>query len=246
MCLGPDKQVNSYGAYDINGFRFHTRKHGINKKTDNSGVCIEGETCDFYGILEDIVELDYSGCNKVVLFKCSWFDAWRGVKVDTEHGIVEVKHKSRLRNVDEPFGLACQAIQVYYLPYASKERRDWWVVMKTRRKPIWGFENDATNNSNNSDIFQEESHGCSYRVTTGEKLDDPDILIQQGIFDDVPPEELAAAAERTARRAARAATRSQDDNYDSSDEDHGEPEESQSDNENLNEHQEPEEDDENW
>ncbi|XP_017982351.1 PREDICTED: guanine nucleotide-binding protein-like 3 homolog [Theobroma cacao] len=46
----------------------------------NSGVCIKGSFYndyerDFYGILVDIIELEYFGIgNKVVLFKCHWFD----------------------------------------------------------------------------------------------------------------------------------------------------------------------------
>ena len=73
---------------------------------------------DYYGLLQEVIELDYDGLNKVVLFRCNWFDITNGVKVDHEHGIVEVKHTSRLKNY-EPFVLAAQATQVCYLPYAS-------------------------------------------------------------------------------------------------------------------------------
>jgi hypothetical protein len=43
--------------------------------------------------------------------------------------------------------LACQAIQAYYLPYAStkRDRKKWWVAMKTQRKGKLGV-----------DFFQEE------------------------------------------------------------------------------------------
>jgi hypothetical protein len=38
--------------------------------------------------------------------------------------------------------LACQAIQAYYLPYASTkgDRKNWWVAMKTQRKRKLGVE----------------------------------------------------------------------------------------------------------
>jgi hypothetical protein len=44
---------------------------------------------------------------------------------------VEVKHSSRLRNF-EPFVLANQVTQVFYLSYACNKPslRDWWVVYK--------------------------------------------------------------------------------------------------------------------
>jgi Domain of unknown function (DUF4216) len=41
--------------------------------------------------------------------------------VDRAHELVEVKHTSRLKSY-APFVLVCQAIQVYYLSYASDKR----------------------------------------------------------------------------------------------------------------------------
>jgi len=49
--------------------------------TANYGVCVRGGQYDtmendYYGLLVDIVELEYTGSptKKVVLFKCDWFD----------------------------------------------------------------------------------------------------------------------------------------------------------------------------
>jgi hypothetical protein len=52
----------------------------------NNGVCIKGEWAgedtvhDYYGVLEEVVELEYEGHNKVVLFKCHWFNITDGVR----------------------------------------------------------------------------------------------------------------------------------------------------------------------
>lgn len=154
--LKPDKQAMCYNGYEINGFKFHTETHSQNKATINSGVCINGQSgdddtqYDYYGILQEVVELQYEGGNKVVLFKCNWFDIINGVKVDKKRGIVEVRHASRLRYY-EPFVLALQAIQVYYLPYASTkgDRKHWWVAMKTPKEGRLGVGESA-------EIFQED------------------------------------------------------------------------------------------
>ena len=54
----------------------------------------------------DIVELEYVGIeNKVMLFKCHWFDTEKGVKVHSHYGLVEVNHKSNLSS-NKPFVLA--------------------------------------------------------------------------------------------------------------------------------------------
>lgn len=161
---------------------------------DNCGVCIRGEGgIDYYGFLEEVVELHYSGCGgKVVLFNCTWFDPINGVKVDKNHGLVEVNHRSRLRNYD-PYCLACQAIQVYYLPYASPDRSDWWVPYKTRRKPNFSHEGETED----LNIFQEEMQSCDYVVSAGDELDVPSVLVRQGVLDPVDPEDLTVAPRRS-------------------------------------------------
>jgi hypothetical protein len=67
--LGPYNEVSCYGAYDVNGYRFHTKTYGVDKTTINSGICIKGGWYDgtehnYYGILDDVVELEYRGLYK--------------------------------------------------------------------------------------------------------------------------------------------------------------------------------------
>ena len=106
--------VTSYKGYYVNGYKFQTLDFGGNKKTMNSGVCVRGSCYndydrDFYGLLTDIIELNYYGAgNNIVLFKCDWFDIERGTKVHPQYGLVDVNHKSRL-GTNEPFILAQQA-----------------------------------------------------------------------------------------------------------------------------------------
>ncbi|XP_039145439.1 uncharacterized protein LOC120282664 [Dioscorea cayenensis subsp. rotundata] len=85
-----------YTGYIVNGFRFHTKARERWLKTQNSGVVvtskmmsyassrdarpIEGEI-NYYGVLTDIIQLNYSGRFKVVLFKCDWIDPNRAKKV---------------------------------------------------------------------------------------------------------------------------------------------------------------------
>jgi len=80
--------------------------------------------------------------------------------------------------------LAYQAIQVYYLSYPSKkrERREWWVATKTRRK----IDNNSRDKEKTyPDVYQEEGHGCPFTVSTGEEDDVPNVLIKQGVVDPV-------------------------------------------------------------
>lgn len=175
--LGPYAKVLCYKAYDVNGYRFHTSSYGKNKSTVNSHICVKGEWYDdtehdYYGIIEEIVELEFHGLNnKVVLFKCHWFDVVNGVRVDKDHGLVEIKHTSSLHTY-EPFVFAVQPIQVYYLPYPSqkRERRDWWVAVRTKSKRnLLSY----LNNASSADFFQEEGTINQFTISTGDHLDRP-------------------------------------------------------------------------
>ena len=73
MSYGPSKSVTCYNGIIVNGYRFHTREYGQNKATINSGVCVRGSIygdndLDYYGIIEEILELSYLGAQNKVLF----------------------------------------------------------------------------------------------------------------------------------------------------------------------------------
>jgi len=75
LSLGPERNVKCYIRYFINGYVFHIEEYGHERKTYNSGVCFKGSTSselevDYYGRLEEVVELQYhSEQNIVFLFK---------------------------------------------------------------------------------------------------------------------------------------------------------------------------------
>ncbi|KAL0404142.1 UNVERIFIED_CONTAM: hypothetical protein Sradi_2055000 [Sesamum radiatum] len=105
-------------------------------------VCVKSSSYrdtenDFYGILEEIIELDYPLNNDlhVVIFKCRWVDPTRGLKVHPHYHLVDVNFK-RVYQKDEPFILAQQAVQVYYTEYPSTKRDkiDWMAVCKTKAR----------------------------------------------------------------------------------------------------------------
>ncbi|GJR77027.1 transposon-like protein [Tanacetum coccineum] len=91
---------------------------------------------DYYGQLNDVIELEYMNCSKVVLFKCEWFDPvkHRGWKIHNDFGLIDINHKKKLRNYD-PFIMAHQAQQVYFILYPSMRRdKNDWAVCKTKAR----------------------------------------------------------------------------------------------------------------
>ncbi|XP_074557058.1 uncharacterized protein LOC141813050 [Curcuma longa] len=133
--------VRTWPVYFINGYNFHTQEYGMGKSTMNSGVCVQSSndgapSNDFYGLLDEILEVEYTGSDiRVVLFMCRWFDPVRGMNVHPRYHLVEINHK-RLYKRYEPFVLAQQAIQVFYASYPSlkRDKIDWWAVCKTKAR----------------------------------------------------------------------------------------------------------------
>ena len=135
VAKGPLCIVKSYPIYFINDFKYRTQSHGNNRATTNSEVCIKGELMDYYGKITEILEIEYPALpiKHCVLFKCEWFDPTPnvGIKVNCAYNLVEINQRRRLANF-EPFVLAMQATQVYYLPFPRlrRDKMDWLAYLK--------------------------------------------------------------------------------------------------------------------
>ena len=80
-----DNEAKRFKRYVIYGLMFHTKESEATRKTQNSGVCVVTEGgASYYGVLIDIIELNYSDKYRYVLFKCQWTDviSGRGCKKD--------------------------------------------------------------------------------------------------------------------------------------------------------------------
>jgi hypothetical protein len=57
------------------------------------GECSDDKQHDYYGVLKEVIELEYDGVdNKVILFNCHWLDIINDMRVDHRHGFIDVKH----------------------------------------------------------------------------------------------------------------------------------------------------------
>ncbi|XP_074336927.1 uncharacterized protein LOC141674102 [Apium graveolens] len=138
LARGPQRAAKKFSGYVINGFRFHTRKRDTNCTTQNSGVILTTLTTSFasskdqnptvgdviyYGAIEEIIEVDYWGAFTVVLFRCIWYQ-----KDKDCFGLTRVNF-SKLCQKDDPFVLATQVQQVFYIQDCT-EKNLWFVVKK--------------------------------------------------------------------------------------------------------------------
>jgi hypothetical protein len=202
-------QVTSYGCYDVNGYRFRSEKYERGRPgltTINTCVCVtsydeNNNALEYCGVIEDIIKIEWEGCLKLelVLFYCRWFDPTpNGVRCTEDLGLVEIKHALRLKSFD-PFVMASQVTQVYYLSYPCKDRdlSPWWVVYQVAPHgcvPLNGA-NDESMSSEHiiHDVYQEDGLDGTFVVDLGEALDSLVSLGSDEITDVVDLEAIERA-----------------------------------------------------
>jgi hypothetical protein len=109
LASGPSTMIHRYTSYDINSYTFYTRAQDNKKTNQNSGVLTEAYDYDgnrdaYYGLLEEIWELEYRENLKVLLFHCQWIRLPNGVKTDKYH-MTNVNFRF-LGDREQPFVLA--------------------------------------------------------------------------------------------------------------------------------------------
>jgi hypothetical protein len=120
---GPNSNIMKYDVYDINGYTFRTKRRE-GKVHQNSGVSVVATEMHiskevvtyvqkpYYGVLQEIWVLDYH-FRKIPIFMCDWVDIKYGVMKDSlGYTLVEL---NRLGHKEDPFILASQAQQVFYV-----------------------------------------------------------------------------------------------------------------------------------
>ena len=67
-------------GYTINDFKFKTFASERTRETQNSGVMVAIDGIKYYERLSDILEVDYLGSYKVVVYRYNWVDIVTGIE----------------------------------------------------------------------------------------------------------------------------------------------------------------------
>lgn len=160
MAFGPDNRIQRFTGCMVNGYRFHTHSRENGRQTQNSGIVVKGEhgnnVIDFYGMLQDIFEVQYLGDNKkTLIFECDWYkvDDVRGLQVDKECGIISVNFSKKWYQ-DQPYILASQANQVFYVP-DIKLGTNWYIVQSFSPRTLFDVPESLVT-SQCEDVLQEQ------------------------------------------------------------------------------------------
>lgn len=204
LARGPDLRVKRYNRCIVNGVRFHTKDRELRLRTQNSGVVVKGEhqseEKDFYGVLTDIIELEYLYGYRVFLFKCSWWDVGNritGIRTDKYFTSVNV---SRTWYENDPFVLSIQANQVFYLS-DTKLGGNWQIVQKIKPRNVYDVLEREENiiPEKDNEAYQEEQVATTDILQDGLTLElgsqqplTEEISLVSLRRDDVQPESVEA------------------------------------------------------
>jgi hypothetical protein len=103
-----------------------------------------------------------------VFFDCDWFDPNHGTR-ENQFSMVEVKHAHRLCGCD-PFVLAHQVEQVYYMSYACEKLSAWWVVYRVNPRERlhtpddFGYHENQVAAGEVDEIYQDDELPCSFNI----------------------------------------------------------------------------------
>ncbi|EAZ22378.1 hypothetical protein OsJ_06036 [Oryza sativa Japonica Group] len=161
----PHLRVHLFSGCLVNGVRYHTLDRERSRKTQNSGVMVEGShnggDIDLYGQLKEIIQLQYNSDSNsqrtVVLFQCNWFDTCsKKSRIKDDGHFKSVSHGSCWYK-DDPFIFATQATKVFYLE-DNKHGEPWKVVQKFSHRHLWNVPEEE-----NDDLPAQAEHELSYQ-----------------------------------------------------------------------------------
>ena len=165
--------VKQFKQYVINGLKFRSVNDEANRKMQNSGISVATDCgITYYGVLTDIIELNYSENIKHVLFKCKWvYDEHRRGYKTNEFGFPMVNFTHFIHGgdemIDEPYVLASQATQVFYVE--DKRQKDWYVVVKTKARDV--FDADIGPQREENDVYSFSEY-VPYNISINEVVSD--------------------------------------------------------------------------
>ncbi|KAK1427928.1 hypothetical protein QVD17_16680 [Tagetes erecta] len=142
----PDSRVSLYKGYIVNGVKFIVKSRDDCRKTQNCGVTVTGVHNDveedYYGYLDEVIELSFIRGYRVILFKCTWFDTDRHKKhVIFEPHFISIDTSQSAYKKD-PFIFGNQAKQVFYINDSLKPNSQWKIIERITHRHLWDIPED--------------------------------------------------------------------------------------------------------
>ncbi len=196
LANGPFNITNYYNGCIVNEVRFHTKDHELRRRTQNSGLVVEGEhkneKMDYYGYVDGVVELQYLGGRKVVLFNCEWYDTSR--RTGSRKTLVDDKQFISLDirarwYKQEPYVLPISVQQVFYVG-DTKLGENWRVVQRVQHRHLWDLPGNDVVEVQESVGYTTQTPMQQYQSEGIQVMDDVGVDEIELVRKDVEPDEI--------------------------------------------------------
>ncbi|KAL8121024.1 hypothetical protein AgCh_017982 [Apium graveolens] len=167
LAMGPNQAAKRFSGYVINGYIFYSKYIDSKCTTHNSGVFLSSLTTsfatskdqnpqigvvDYYGSIEEILEISYWGEFSTVLFKCCWYHTEKDL-----YGMTRVNF-NRLIQKSDPYVMVSQVQQVFYIEDPTNKM--FYNVINRFPRDWCDVECENTNEEDETDsIFLDIQHG---------------------------------------------------------------------------------------
>nr|KAJ0189019.1 hypothetical protein LSAT_V11C800443290 [Lactuca sativa] len=127
----PNDRYTSWQSCIVNGFRFRCKERDDKFKTQCSGMCVgdENDELIYYGVLLEVLELDFILGRNVFVFRCKWYNT------DPKEKKMVVDHNLASIDITSKF---------------------WMVVQRVNHRNIYDIQEHVKDEVLMNDIFQEE------------------------------------------------------------------------------------------
>ncbi|CAM8975640.1 unnamed protein product [Rhodiola kirilowii] len=145
------RMPQSYACHsqcNVNGVKFVVWECDRKKRTQNSGVMVEDGELTYYGIIRNIIQLQYANGMPVFVFDCTWFntDPKDSGSTKRDYGLLSVDTSTTWYE-DWPYCLATTARQVFYLD-DLKAGDNWKVVNVVSHRGLYSDSSLAREDEN--------------------------------------------------------------------------------------------------
>ncbi|KAL9671102.1 hypothetical protein QQ045_008668 [Rhodiola kirilowii] len=132
----------------VNGVKFVVWERGQKKRMQNSGVMVEDGELTYYGIIRNIIQLQYANGMSVFVFDCTWFNTDPKERGSTkrDYGLLSIDTSTAWYE-DWPYCLATTARQVFYLD-DLKAGDNWKVVNVVSHRGLYSDSSLAREDEN--------------------------------------------------------------------------------------------------
>ena len=142
LAMGPDTRVRHYESCVVGDVRYNTLARDEGRKTQNSAIMstdtYDRETTEMYANITDIVQLQYISSFEdhrcVVLLCCRWYNLFSRIAKPRADDYFKSINVKAAYQTNEPFILANQATQIFFLEDTFARSDDWRVLQRFEQR----------------------------------------------------------------------------------------------------------------